>query len=212
MQGGGGISFSEANPWWERAEAREMDRPYGFSMGTGAGRNDKNNASVASGSYVLPADVIAGLGEGNSLAGAKVWDTIHRSMPFGIAPPPAHRGRGPPAPPHGLQPPGEGGVSEPPIKPGLASGGKAEKEGEDHDVPVVTADGEVLLSPDDVRLIGRAYSDPTKHKNDKAMLAHGQSVLDEFVREVRGRVIKHLASLPGPRGSKNPELGHAETA
>src|SRR6266700_2659093 len=77
------LQFGGSAPWFERAEARQIDNPssYGFSMGSGGGRTDKNNLDVAAGSYVLPADVVSGLGEGNSLAGASVWDKIIRSLP-----------------------------------------------------------------------------------------------------------------------------------
>jgi len=39
-------------------------------------------------------------------------------------------------------------------------------------------------------------------------MAHGHAVLDAMVKEIRGRTITKLESLPGPKGSKNPRQGH----
>jgi len=204
----GGFAAAEDMPWTERAAARELEQPYGFSLGTGAGRNDKNNVNLASGSYVLPADVVAGLGEGNSLAGAKMWGSILTSMPHGISSRPARPGgHGLPRPPAGREIPGEGGVKEPPIQPGIAHGGRAE-DGEDT-VPVVSADGELILKPEEVQAIGAHYFPAGRRRTPEAELRFGHEVLDEFTKEVRGRTIAHLKKLPGPRGSKNPKVGHA---
>lgn len=43
-----------------------------------AGRTDHLPVHVASGSYVIPADIISAMGEGNSMAGFKVSDRIFR--------------------------------------------------------------------------------------------------------------------------------------
>lgn len=39
-----------------------------------AGRTDRLNVDVPSGCYVIPADIVSGLGEGNTMAGAKKLD------------------------------------------------------------------------------------------------------------------------------------------
>ena len=209
---GGTVSGGDI-PWFERGEERGATS--GFTAGFGAGRNDKNNMTLGSSSYVLPADVVAGLGDGNSLAGAHVWDSILHSMPYGIAAPQTRHGSGPPrAPSLSFATGAEGGVKEPPIAPGVARGGSPKKAdeptgpGEEPPVDVVTADGEVIVKPRDVARIGARYSPPHKHANYSAMLHKGNDVLDEFVKHVRGRVIRHLSSLPGPKGSKNPSKGH----
>lgn len=44
-----------------------------------AGRTDHLPVHVASGSYVIPADIISAMGEGNSMAGFKVADRIFRA-------------------------------------------------------------------------------------------------------------------------------------
>lgn len=40
------------------------------------GRTDTRNVQLANGAYVIPADVVSALGEGNTLAGAAVLDKI----------------------------------------------------------------------------------------------------------------------------------------
>jgi len=197
MQGGG-----MGTPWFERAEARELERPaYGFTMGSGGGRTDKNNVTVGAGAYVLPADVVSGLGEGNSMAGAAVIDRMFRSLPYGIQPQPAAR--------HGI------GIPRPPAPfregpaPTLAKGGEA--EGDEH-VPIAAADGEIILHPDQVYALGATYLPPGKPRPREAILAHGHDVLDAFVKHVRGQTIKDLEELPGPQNSKNDDEGHKKAA
>lgn len=45
----------------------------GYIPGTTGGRTDNKNIAVANGAYVVPADILSGLGEGNSHAG---WAAI----------------------------------------------------------------------------------------------------------------------------------------
>lgn len=204
---------------------RTADNPYGFSLGTGGGRTDKNNVSVAGGAYVLPADVIAGMGDGNSLAGAAVWDKYLNSMPWGIDPPKLSRGRGPPPPP-GAAPGQSAGISQRQTQTplgGLADGGmfdqmpgetpiEAEPEiaEEAEEIPIQAADGEIILAPEDVLRVGQYYApDRLRDSGDiEAMIAHGHKLLDEFVKTQRGRHIAHLQSLKGPVGSRNASVGH----
>lgn len=48
----------------------------GLLHSEGAGRTDILNRSVTAGSYVIPADVVSALGDGNTMAGAKVLDQM----------------------------------------------------------------------------------------------------------------------------------------
>ena len=68
----------------------------------------------------------------------------------------------------------------------LSRGGRAEDGGDDQGVPIVAAGGEYVLSPDQVRAVGRG--DPKV----------GCAVLDEFVKRSRAKHIKTLQKLPGP--------------
>ena len=70
----------------------------GLLAGGTAGQEDKINARLSDGEYVLDADIVAALGDGNTLAGAKKLDQMRenirqhkRSAPKGKIPPKARR-------------------------------------------------------------------------------------------------------------------------
>jgi len=167
---GGGISLSEGMPSWTRTEASEIDRPEsGFLSGDTLGRADAVKTTSPAGSYIIPADVISGLGEGNSLAGAKIMQEILRSGPYGTPLPPQRGGRGLPRP--------EARVPE-------AKGGKV--KGNAGHVPVLLSHGEYSVSPADVVRIGHGS------------LKRGHKILDAWVEHQRKKHIAKLRSLPGP--------------
>jgi len=97
-----------------------------------AGRTDHLPMHVASGSYVIPADIISAMGEGNTMAGFKVANTIFTPVP-NMA---------------GL--PGEDAQLG---LPGKAAGGPVQP------VPIVAAGGEYVISPDDVSRLGKGDTD-----------------------------------------------------
>lgn len=179
--GGGApaISPSMASPWWTRHEAETSARPAsGFLAGATAGRADSLKTSAPSGSYVLPADVVAGLGEGNSLAGARVVQDMLSTGPHGI---PMPRG---------------GGRSTIPRAPALgdlrqfaAKGGDVQTGAEDA-TPVALSHGEFVVEPRDVARLGGGD------------LKRGHRILDAFVVHVRKKHIDKLKQLPGPVGAK----------
>jgi hypothetical protein len=90
-------------------------------------------------------------------------------------------------------------------QPHLAAGGEAE-------VPIKSADGEYLLSPEQVLRIGQFYSPQRDIDNYPAthdkMMRRAHHVLDGFIKHARGRTIRHLKSLHGPVGSKDASKGH----
>ena len=194
-----------AMPYSEREEWRNsQEQPYGLAVGTGGGRSDIRNVSVGAGAYVLPADIVAGLGDGNTLSGAHVFDQILNSMPWGIAKPQSTGHRGQPPPPH--DPYLAQGITGTQKEPTLADGGEAQE------VPIAMAHGEYTLSPEQVLRVGQNYSPqrdldiyPASH--DRIMRL-GHRVLDEFVKQTRGKTIKHLRALKGPVGSAEPSKGH----
>lgn len=138
----------------------------------GAGRDDKHKVAVKSGSYVVPADVVSILGEGNTLAGHAVLHLMFPSVNVhGSAP----------TPPHGVKVAHkqEGGEVEPP------QGGAAEGP-EGSDVPIIAAGGEHVLSPERIEAkFGNADE--------------GHDKLDEFVKEIRKREIERLKKAPAPK-------------
>lgn len=136
-----------------------------------AGRTDHLNMHVPKGAYVLPADIVSGVGESNTAAGFKVIRTLFgepdyvEGEPYGVAPARL---------PYGVN------------SPGRAEGGAAPAI-EDEGVPIIAAGGEVVLSPAQVRRIG------------KGSLDDGHKILDLFVKQVRANNISTLRKLPGPK-------------
>ena len=147
-----------------------------------AGRTDHLPMHVPSGSYVIPADIISAMGEGNTMAGFKHMRRIFGGAPYGGSGLPYSGKRGlygqnTNSPPYGAT----GGPYGQEL-PGRASGG--EHEGS---VPIVAAGGEYVLSPDEVRFAGGGDLDA------------GHRVLDDFVKRYRAQTIKTLSKLPGPK-------------
>jgi hypothetical protein len=93
-----------------------------------AGRTDHLPMHVASGSYVIPADIISAMGEGNTMAGFK-----HMRRIFFTGIPYSEQDE-----PYGV----EGGPYGEPM-PGKAEGGAAT-------VPIVAAGGEYVVTPEQV--------------------------------------------------------------
>jgi len=138
-----------------------------------AGRTDHLPMHVPSGSYVIPADIISAMGEGNTMAGFKVANTIFSRIP-GLSGAPGEQA----VPTKGSMP----GMDAQLGLPGKARGGAMEEA-----VPIVAAGGEYVISPDDVRRIGEGDMD------------RGHQELDLFVKAMRAKTIKTLKSLPGPK-------------
>ena len=167
-----------------------------------AGRTDHLPMHVASGSYVIPADIISAMGEGNSMAGFKVaksifsisgpYDQPTGAMPYGGGempygqPAPRKRAYGGSA----LEGQITGAMDINNVNPymaraPLATGGAPD---EAHDaVPIVAAGGEYVISPEEVTHIGGGS------------MEDGHKILDAFVKKMRKKTIRTLQSLPGPK-------------
>jgi hypothetical protein len=171
MAGGG-------TPWEVKAEARGMVPHSGFIPGTGGGRADTVPMGVKRQSYVVPSDVVSGLGGGNSAAGAAALNKLFGQGPYGAAIPKIGR-----APKPSFIKPAKTAKS---IRQRFADGGMEEAEGPVADI--VASHGEYVLSP--AALIAK-FGDVDK--------AH--DILDAFVKHVRAKTIKKLKSLPGPKKS-----------
>lgn len=172
-----GVSMSEADPWWTRQDSNQMAS--GYLHGSTLGRADNIKTQAPAGAYVIPADVVAGLGEGNSLAGARIMQEAVSTGPWGT--PVSHGGRGL-AMPHP-----QARVPQAEAKGGTLSGAGP--------VPVRLSHGEFVVLPEDVQRIG---GDDLKH---------GHHVLDHFVETQRAKQIKKLQSLPGPVKSQSRAAG-----
>lgn len=81
------------SPFGERMAARQLTHE-GFLHSTVPGRTDKLPIAVKGGAYVLPADHVAALGQGNSLAGAATVNKMFKMGPYGTSPTPLRALRG----------------------------------------------------------------------------------------------------------------------
>ena len=147
-----------------------------------AGRTDHLPMHVPSGSYVIPADIIGAMGEGNTMAGFKHVRRMFAGNPYGNKPAPYSQGE---KTPYGTDPDAQPyDPSAGPYQselPGKAHGGSAANH-----VAIIAAGGEYVLTPDEVRMAGDGD------------LERGHRVLDEFIKRYRQKTIKTLQRLPGP--------------
>ncbi len=162
-----------AVPWVQRAVAGRLSHA-GMLNSPVPGRTDQLPISVKGGAYILPADHVAALGQGNSMAGAAFLDRMFKATPVGGGPGalrPARMSMGP-----RLN-----------LRIGRAAGGPA--PGQEPDVPIVAAGGEYAVPPDAVRAIGGGDLD------------FGHKVLDRWVLKTRKQHIKTLRTLKPPKKS-----------
>lgn len=107
-----------------------------------AGRTDHLPMNVPSGSYVIPADIISAMGEGNTMAGFKQMKRImYGGIPYGAE-----------GAPYGAR----GGPYNEPL-PEKAAGGSTQT------VPIIAAGGEYVISPEEVLKVGKGDLD-TGHR------------------------------------------------
>lgn len=123
---GGPPKMSISPPYYARAEARGLGHT-GPILSAVGGRTDHHAMSVPAKSYVLPADHVSSLGQGNSLNGLAVLNKMF----------PIKHGAGPPRPPQ------MGRIR--------AAGGATGGEGP---VPIYAAGGEFVISPEHVAELG----------------------------------------------------------
>jgi hypothetical protein len=71
-------------PWFVRQEARANSH-YGLLKSQVPGRTDKLPVSVKGGSYVLPADIVSAMGQGNTQAGGTILGRMFNKGPYGMA-------------------------------------------------------------------------------------------------------------------------------
>lgn len=161
-------------PYFAKAKARAFAG--GGLASPVPGRTDKLPLDVPAGSYVLPSDVVSGLGEGNTAAGVKTLDLMFKRGPYGTKAPSLGRARA--VKPKGLAAPRM-------LSAGAAKSGKR-RFADGGAVPIIAAGGEYLVPPDQVAAIGGGDID------------QGHAVLDAFVNQVRADTIGTLSSLPGP--------------
>lgn len=192
----GGMSSGDVTSAERGAANQISSQGSGFLGGSTMGRADALDTTAPSGSYILPADVVSGLGEGSSLAGARAVEEMLRTGPWGTPQVQQRRGSGPPRPPSIRQADSKGGG----VKGDVTAG----------HVPVLLSDGEYQVGVPHVVAIGRHYlMEHAKKIGKKGILftaqqclKAGHKILDAFVLQQRKEHIKKLKSLPGPVRAK----------
>lgn len=177
----------------------------GLIHSTVPGRTDKLNVSVPADSYILPADVVSALGEGNTFAGASALDRVFSGQPYGAkggpygahieeltrhgkGAPHGHPAQGTPEPPPG---PNEGNAA--PTPPHFWNQTREtapehmKRGGQVPMVPVVVAGGEYAVPP---KIVARLRGGDVDA---------GHAALDDFVRGVRAQLVNVSKKLPGPK-------------
>ena len=144
-----------------------------------AGRTDHLPMHVKSGSYVIPADIISSMGEGNTMAGFKNAKLMFGGTPFKSKMPNPTKG----APYASSLPDPTVGAPYNADMP-KAKGGAATK---DELVPIIAAGGEYVIPPESVIDLGKGDID------------FGHKILDSFVKKMRAKTISTLKRLPGPK-------------
>jgi len=142
-----------------------------------AGRTDHLPMHVPSGAYVIPADIISAMGEGNTMAGFNVAKSIFHPIvkPSSMFKPIPYMS--------GL--PGASAYLGLPGQKGKAAGGQLAASAAP--VPIVAAGGEYVIHPDDVTNLGGGDID------------RGHRELDAFVKKMRAKTVNTLRKLPPPK-------------
>ena len=180
----GGFNMAKGpnlNPSWEtKQEARGMLHT-GPVMSSVPGRTDRHNIMVPSSSYVVPADVVSGRGQGNTLAGMNFFQKAFHMGPYGSS--------GGMGIKHGM------GAPRPPRAVGMmhSGGGKGGDNKIGTPVPVVVAGGEVIIPPD--KLIEGLHGLLGYRPKD---MKHAHRLMDAWMIHERKNLRKTLAKLPGP--------------
>lgn len=164
--------------WFERREASASPKATGLLASHVGGRTDHLPMTVPAGSYVIPADIVSGMGQGNTLNGSKILDQMFRmDAPYG-----AQNG---PLGIKGLKQKSARGIMHPPRMKMLGKKFAAGGETPPQSVPIMAAGGEYVIMPDDLQ---KKFGD----------LDHAHKSLDNFVVTQRKKLVKHLSKLKPP--------------
>jgi len=170
------------------------------------GRVDRIPMRARTGSFVIPADAVSGLGEGNTMAGAKMWGQMLTHSVTGGAAPGMRRGaaprvvggigrtnitgpgsRVPPPPKAVIAPPQKVPFQDLPVSSkglphGFAFGGQVN----DDTTPIVTAGGEMIVDPEIITALGDG--DPDR----------GVDIMHKSIAGIRKQVQAFNKTLPDP--------------
>lgn len=124
----GGAALPTA-PFQMRSQARDIQRA-GMIHSPTAGRADKLPMGVKAGSFIVPADTVSSLGQGNSIAGANALNRMFKQSPYGS------------------------GMAGPPRRPGKFADGGDVGAPDAAPVPILASGGEYVIDPESVARIG----------------------------------------------------------
>ncbi len=167
-----------------RRSMGELYHPGGFLNSPVGGRTDHLPLAVPAESHVIPADVVSGIGQGNSLNGAVQLDQMFHSGPWGVK---ALASRAPSAMPRASRL-AAGGMPF-----AQASGGKPERT-----TSILAAGGEYVVRPEAVAEMGRRAKRLHPALRRKSDLAAGHDAVDQFILRARKKTVETTRKLPGP--------------
>lgn len=141
------------------------------------GRTDHVPIGVPNGSHIIPADVVSGIGQGNTKAG---YHALNRTFGSMIA-------QGRHAESQGLVPAFKGKRAPGPFGPGAVGAFKNGGEPKGGPVDIMAAGGEYNVPPEVAHYLGHGD------------MKHGHAVLDAWIVAERKKLIDTLKKLPGPK-------------
>lgn len=165
-------------PMMKSADRQLMKGPI---LSAVSGRTDAHKGAVPSGSYVVPADIVSGHGQGNTIAGSNVLSSMFKMGPYGV-------GAGQLKGAHTM--PKAGTAPKPMGQSPFARGGSAKHDKHRHigkPVPVNVAGGEFIIPPEKLM-----------EKYPKMELDSIHKILDAWIVRERKKLRKTLKHLPGP--------------
>lgn len=154
----------------------ELPARSGLLKSNVAGRTDHLQVRVRHGAYVIPADVVSGVGEGNTLAGSKIILAMFNEPDRDMVPDAPKKAAG-------------GAIRSKHRHRGLfaekAKQWKRALGGRVPEVPILGAGGELVIDPEDII---RKFGD----------LDEGHRILDKWVVKERKNIIKTMQKLKPP--------------
>jgi len=178
------FAFGGALPFYARQGMYSLAKQ-GMLASATPGRADKIATNVASGSHIIPADVVSGKGQGNSLAGAASMDKMFKQGPMSSGGAGSRLSQGPFGKSSGIvrkfAKPSFGGarLSKIDVR---AKGGTVGKP-----TAVALSGGEYIVEPDAVARKGRGN------------MKRGHDIIDGIIHRIRKQTIRQMRRLPGPK-------------
>lgn len=165
---GGGIAKADGGYLTEASpieQAQEHQERSGLLHSAVAGRTDHLNVTAGAGAYVIPADVVSGIGEGNTLSGAKLLHEMFSGAPYGVQ----------------MGQTGAAHSTMPKVPKARAKGGRA---GSGKPVPILAAGGEFMVSPK--QLAAKFGSVEKGHKIMDAWVVHERKKITSTMSKLPG--------------------------